>query len=202
MPDQSRSALSMRKITHVYSDPLDMVWIHAARQMGMRIERSDEMNASWDGQGVLTIGTPESLDSDDCLAQIILHEACHALCEGPESITKPDWGLESFNPEKKVNEHACLRLQAALADRYGLRDFFAATTVFRNYYDRIPDDPMADDGDPAVAIAAAAWEAACNGPWAEPLDSALRLTREMADLMQGVTDAGSLWHRAAPCPDP
>ena len=107
------------------------------------------MNASWNGAGVLTIGTPETLDPDDSLAQMILHETCHALCEGPESLQKMDWGLDNSSPAKRVHEHACLRLQAALADQYGLRAFFAATTMFRAYYDRLPSEPLAPSDDPA-----------------------------------------------------
>jgi len=185
----------VRKILQTYHDPVELIWLHAAARMGMQIVRSAEVNASWDGQSVLTIGTPETLDPDDSLAQMILHEACHALCEGPESLRKPDWGLESFNPAKKVREHACLRLQAAFADRYGMRSFFAATTVFRRYYDRLPADPLADDGDPAVEIAREALTLANAGPWSEPLDDALRRTAMIAEIMDDIASTDSLWHR-------
>ena len=57
----------MRTIHKTYTDPLELIWIHAAAQLGMRLERSPEVNASWDGNGVLTIGTPETLDADDSL---------------------------------------------------------------------------------------------------------------------------------------
>jgi hypothetical protein len=141
----------MRPITKTYDDPLNLIWLHAAAHMGMRVERSPEVNASWDGAGVLTIGTPETLDPDDSLAQMILHETCHALVEGPESLTQLDWGLPNMGRENRVHEHACLRLQAALADQVGMRQFFAATTMFRAYYDALPADPLAargDNGDP------------------------------------------------------
>jgi len=184
----------VRKISQSYRDPVELIWLHAAARMGMQIVRSAEVNASWDGKSVLTVGTPETLDPDDSLAQMILHEACHALCEGPESLSKSDWGLESFNPEKKVREHACLRLQAAFADRYGMRSFFASTTVFRRYYDKLPANPLADDGDPAVEIARDAWDRANAGPWAEPLDEALRRTALIASAVDGVAGADSIWH--------
>ena len=57
----------MRKIEKTYADPLALVWIHAAAQMGIRIERSAEVNASWNGAGVFTIGTPETLEADAVL---------------------------------------------------------------------------------------------------------------------------------------
>jgi hypothetical protein len=183
----------VRKIEKTYDDPLSLVWIHAAKRMGMRIERSAEVNASWNGDGVLTIGAPETLDPDDCLAQMILHEICHALCEGPESLHRMDWGLDNSNPAKKVHEHACLRLQAALADQYGMRSFFAATTMFRTYYDRLPAEPLAGD-DPAIAQAKAGWERAHDGPWAAALLEALDRTAQIARALHGFTTDDSLWH--------
>lgn len=185
----------VRKIDKTYCDPLEIIWIDAAARMGMRVQRSSEVNASWDGCGTLTIGTAETLDPDDCAAQMILHEICHALCEGPECVTKPDWGLDNSDPAKRVHEHACLRLQAALADQYQMRSFFASTTFFRSYYDRLPDDPLVDGSDPAIAIAKVAWVRAQQGPWAEPLNDALRRSAMIARTLEGLTTAESIWHQ-------
>ena len=182
----------MRKITQHYEDPASLVWRHAAERMGMRVVRSAEVNASWDGAGTLTVGTPDTLDPDDCLPQMILHETCHALCDGPESLGKLDWGL-SNEPDAKVHEHACLRLQAALADQHGMRAFFAATPVFRAYYDALPPSPLAECDDPAVTLARAGWERAQHGPWAEPLADALRRTAHLADAVRDIAPPGSLW---------
>lgn len=193
-PREPQTSIPVRKIEKTYADPLTLVWIHAAAQMGIRIERSAEVNASWNGDGVLTIGTPDTLDPDDSLAQMILHEVCHALCEGPESLQKPDWGLDNFNPAKRVHEHACLRLQAALADQVGLRAFFASTTMFRSYYDRLPADPLAPGDDPSIEMARAAWELAQHGPWAAPLRETLVRTAQIARALHGVTTEDSLWH--------
>lgn len=184
----------VRKIEKTYADPLSLVWIHAAQRMGMRIERSAEVNASWNGGGVLTIGTPETLDPDDCLAQMILHEVCHALCEGPESLLRPDWGLDNSDPAKRVHEHACLRLQAALADQVGMRSFFAATTMFRSYYDGLPAAPLAAGDDPAIPLAKVGWERAHDGPWGDALFEALDRTAQIARALRGVTTDDSLWH--------
>lgn len=184
----------MRKITKTYCDPLDLVWLHAARQMGMRVERSAEVNASWDGAGVLTIGTSETLDPDDSLAQMILHETCHALVEGPACLTQLDWGLSNTDPAKRVHEHAALRLQAALADQVGMRAFFASTTMFRAYYDQLPQEPLAPGDDPAIEMAQAAWQRAKEGPWSKPLDEALSRTAQIAQALEGATPDESLWH--------
>ncbi|MFN9719811.1 MAG: hypothetical protein ACK58L_14015 [Planctomycetota bacterium] len=162
----------------------------------MSIDRSTEVNASWDGRHTLTIGTPDTLDADDCLAQIILHEACHALIEGPDSLRKPDWGLESLNPQKKVHEHACLRLQAVLADRHGMRHFFASTTVFRRYYDQIPQDALSPSGDPAVELARAAINRPESGEWLRILDHAIHRTSLIARAVNDIADADSLWSSA------
>ena len=183
----------VRSISRAYADPVDLIWIHAAMQLGMQVQRSHEVNASWDGRQTLTIGTAETLDADDCLAQMILHEICHALCEGPESLTKPDWGLESFDSSKRIHEHACLRLQAALADRFGLRQFFASTTMFRRYYDHLPPDPLATDGDPAVAMARLALRRATDSRWLETIEAAMAATLEIRRIVENLSPPDSLW---------
>lgn len=184
----------MRSIHHTYDDPLSLVWVYAAEQMGMRVERSAEVNASWNGAGVLTIGTLETLDPDDSLAQMILHETCHALVEGPECLTKLDWGLPNHDRANQFHEHACLRLQAALADQIGLRAFFASTTMFRNYYDALPNDPLADGDDMAIPLAQVGWQRAKQGPWAAAINEALQRTAQIARALDGITTPTSLWH--------
>ena len=125
---------------------------------------------------------------------MILHELCHLLVEGPEAITLPDWGLEN-DPSKVVHEHATLRLQAALADTVGLRRFIAATTVFRKYYDRLPEGPLDGDGDPAIDMARIAWQRSRMPAWAAPLDRALRMTAEIARTLREIAPPESLWSR-------
>ncbi|MGB0679816.1 MAG: YkgJ family cysteine cluster protein, partial [Polyangiales bacterium] len=75
----------MRVVQSCYRDPLDLIWLRAAQACGLSIARSDAAFASYDGQGVLRLGTAASLDADDCLAQMILHELCHGWVEGPEA---------------------------------------------------------------------------------------------------------------------
>lgn len=183
----------MRRTQHTYHDPLDTIWLNAAAAMGMRIERDAEVFASWDGSGVLRIGIPETLDPDDCLAQMILHEACHGLIEGPDSFSLPDWGLQIDNPAHRIREHACLRLQAALTTPFGLRNFLAATTTFRRYYDQLPENPLKEDSDPAVAIALSGFQRATTGPWAQPISTALELTSRIAQIVLPFATANSLW---------
>ena len=183
----------MRKVTHKYQDPMDVIWLHAAAAMGMRVERDSEVFASWDGQGTLRIGTQHTLDPDDSLAQMILHETCHALVEGPDAFHKADWGLDITDASQRVHEEACLRLQAALTQPYGLRAFFAAITNFRKYYDALPESPMADTDDPAVALALPGFERAINGPWSEPLAAALSATAQIAGVLKPFVADGDLW---------
>ena len=186
----------MRTIQSYYCDPLELIWTETARKLGMTVERDSTVFASWGGCGVLKIGVPESLDADDSLAQMIFHEICHALVEGPEAFHKPDWGLQIDNPAHRVREHACLRLQAALAGPFGLRELLAATTNFRKYYDALSDDPLHDDNDPAAQIARCGWDRAKTGTWATPLQDALRMTALIAAAVTAVAPADSLWARA------
>jgi hypothetical protein len=183
----------MREINFVYEDPLSVIWLSLASKLGMTVRRDEECFAAWDGAGTLTIGADRTLDADDSLAQMIFHELCHALTEGPESLMKPDWGLENDEPDHIVREHACLHLQAALAGQYGLRIFFATTTDFRAYYDALPTDPLADNSCAATRIAREAWKQATEGPWSQPLAQALRQTAAIAAIVQPTAAISSLW---------
>ena len=87
--------MSERVVSTRYDDPLDLIWLKAARDLGMRVERSAEVYASWDGDQTLSLSAPRGLDADDSLAQLIFHEICHALVAGPEGVRKPDWGLDN-----------------------------------------------------------------------------------------------------------
>jgi hypothetical protein len=185
----------VRDVQTVYQDPLEVLWVETARQLGMTIERDNSVFASWNGRGVMTIGVSESLDPDDSLAQMIFHEICHGLVEGPEAFDKPDWGLQIDNPAHRVREHACLRLQAALADRHGLRELLAATTNFRKYYDTLSEDPLDSNNDPAAQIARQGWDRAANGAWSGPLNHALRMTAQIAAAVSSVAPQDSLWSR-------
>src|SRR5690606_22717231 len=144
---------AVRRVTHRYLDPLDQIWLEAAARIGLAVERSDEVYAATDGQRTLHIGAPPTLDPDDCLAQMIFHELCHSLIEGPDAFARPDWGLDNTGDRDVPREHACLRLQAHLAGRVGLRRFFAPTTDFRAFYDRLPADPLSPRRAPDVVAA-------------------------------------------------
>ena len=105
-----------RQIDAWYEDPLSLIWRSCAQGLGWRVERSAEVYASWDGRGTLRISDQAGMDPDDSVAQLILHEICHALVEGPAGLALPDWGLENVDSRDLVREFACHRLQAALAD--------------------------------------------------------------------------------------
>lgn len=183
----------MRTITSSYGDPVDLIWIATTERLGFQMITTPSCFASYDGKGTIALSTPDELDPDDCVAQMLFHELCHALIAGPGAEKLVDWGLEQ---DSVVEEHACHRVQAALADRHGLRGFFAVTTDWRPYWDALPADPLADDGDPAVAIARDAFERATAGPWAGALDGALCATAQIAAIVSPYAGAGSLW--AAP----
>lgn len=171
-----------RRPQHTYLDPLDAIWLTVADRIGFRVERSAEVYASTDGKGVMTIGDPTTLDPDDCLAQMILHELCHSLIEGTESLAVPDFGLDNETERDLVREHACLRLQAWLTEKHGLRRVLAPTTDFRSYYDELPEDPLADDGDPAVVLARAGAARSNAAPWAPHLGEGLEATARILEV--------------------
>jgi hypothetical protein len=163
-----------RTITARYDDPLDVVWLETARRLGFTVVRRGDVYASYDGKGTLALSEPGALDPDDNVAQMVFHELCHALVQGPESVHQVDWGL-SVEGLDALEEHATHRVQAALADRHGLRGFFGVTTDWRPYYDALPADPLSGD-DEAVPLAREAFLRATEGPWAAALDEALAAT--------------------------
>lgn len=175
-----------------YRDPVDEIWRAAASRLGMVVARSDEVFASWDGQRTLTISEPSGFDPDDCLAQMIFHEICHALVEGPSAHRLPDWGLENIDDRDILREYACHRLQAALSDPYGLRAVLAPTTVHRTYYDALPADPLGPCDDPALVPARAGWRRATQGPWAAAIAQALEATADIADVLRRISSDGLL----------
>ncbi|MBT8453855.1 MAG: hypothetical protein KJO40_17960 [Deltaproteobacteria bacterium] len=160
----------------IYLDPLDAIWLTVADRIGFRVIRSAEVYASTDGEGVMTIGAPSTLDADDCLAQMILHELCHSLIEGEGSLGVPDFGLDNETARDVSREHACLRLQAWLTDRHGLREALAPTTEFRLYYDELPEDPFGGEFDPATERAKQGAVRSTKAPWAPHLENGLAAT--------------------------
>jgi len=182
-----------------YLDPLDAVWLTTAQRVGFRVERSAEVYASTDGSGVMIIGDPGTLDPDDCLAQMILHELCHSLVEGHASLEVPDFGLDNESERDQVREHACLRLQAWLTGEHGLRKALAPTTDFRPYYDGLPEDPLGDLGDPACASARQGAARSREAPWAPHLEQALEATATILRAAQRLgardpaSDAPPIW---------
>ena len=199
----------MRTLAHHYTDPTDLIWLAAAAELGMHVQRSSEVFAAWDGAGTLTLSTPEHFDPDDSLAQLILHEICHALVEGPEKFDVIDWGLDNWTDKDAVREHACIRMQAALLKPHGLRWVLAPTTDYRPYYDALPEDPLLDapqldtpelnaPSDPALRPARMGYQRASDGPWASALQRALRATAQLAEVTARFAPADSVWRRFEP----
>ncbi len=191
----------MRSIDHRYEDPLSRVWLTAAERIGLRVVRSPDAYASTDGRGTMVIGDEASLDADDSLAQMIFHELCHSLVQGEGAFARPDWGMDNVSDVDVWREHACLRLQAHLAARHGLRGLFAPTTDFRAFWDALPADPFADRSDPSVAAAIRGLHRADLPPWSPALGDALAATARIAAAV-GRAEPPSLWSTIAPPPAP
>ncbi|HCH64141.1 MAG: hypothetical protein CL927_11180 [Deltaproteobacteria bacterium] len=183
-----------RAVTRTYLDPVDEIWLQTAHRLGMRVARSDEVFASWDGSGVLTLSRPRGFDPDDCLAQMILHELAHALVQGPHDWSATDWGLHNADDRDLAAEYAAQRVQAALAAPHGLRRFMGVTTQWRAYYDALPEDPLEGPAsDPAVRLARAGFMRSRRPPWRETIDAALGATAAVARVLQPFARPDSLW---------
>jgi hypothetical protein len=180
-----------RTPSHHYQDPLALVWRRCAEALGFGVALSAEVYASSDGLGRILLGTATTLDADDNPGQMLLHELCHALVQGPKALALPDWGLDNTSDRDVWCEHACLRLQAWLTARWGLRDFMAPTTDFRlSFWERLPEDPFAPVPGEPVATGRASIQAARKAayqasqpPWVGPLTRALAATRALAEAV-------------------
>ena len=183
-----------RNPLHSYLDPLDAIWLTVANRIGFRVERSPEVYASTDGCGVMTIGDASTLDADDCLAQMILHELCHSLIEGAQSLHLPDFGLDNVSERDVVREHACLRLQALLTGAYGLRGVLAPTTDFRSFYDALPDDPLGSGDGLETKLAGAGADRSREAPWSPHLQAGLEATARVIEAAKrlGARDPGAV----------
>lgn len=184
----------LRAMARVYRDPVDLIWLGAAGRLGWRVVRSHECYAAWDGRDTLILSDAADFDPDDSLAQMILHEICHALVEGPDKLGEVDWGLDNTSDADVVREYACHRVQAALCDPHGLRQVLAPTTDFRPYYEALGPDALAGD-DAAVGPAREGYQRAVAGPWAEIISDALRATAAVARAVAPYASPHSLWAR-------
>jgi hypothetical protein len=182
----------VRVPTHRYSDPLDEIWLACAARIGFAVARTGEAYAVTRGDGVIRVGARELLDPDDGLAQMLLHELCHALVEGEEAWTRPDWGLDNMSERDTPREEACLRLQATLLGAVGLRRVLAPTTDHRALYDALPGDALAGAGR-AVELARIAHGRAQRKPFAPHLHDALAASAVVVRAAAPFATPASLW---------
>jgi len=176
-----------RTISSHYSDPLDLVWLETARSMGLAVSRTSEAYASTDGQGGLFLSRSETMDPDDCVAQMVLHEICHWMVQGTSSVGWVDWGLDNEGTHDAEREHACLRLQAALLVPWGLRQTLAPTTDFRVFYDALPSDPFHERDSSereSIVRARAAYARRDQHPFRGHLEQALQATARIGQAIR------------------
>src|SRR5262249_6933599 len=112
--------------------------------------------------------------------QMILHEMCHALVEGERAWGRADWGLDNTGARDRPREEACLRLQAALLARYGLRRVLAPTAEQRPFYDGLGDDPLGSRDGVRSVLARLALGGAERPPFSPLLHDALAATAAIA----------------------
>ena len=176
-----------RPIHARYLDPCELIWLATAKRLGLHIRRSPLVFSATDGTGRLQLSTRSALDPDDCLAQMLLHEICHWVTNGEPTFHERDWGFALDGPVDP-REHAGLRLQAWLADQAGLRVMFGPTGSFRQYYDRIPADPLQPIDESVwearvVADAARAIERVQAPPWQPHVLDAMAATAQLRETV-------------------
>lgn len=177
-----------RPVHSRYLDPVELIWLSTARKLGLTVRRHPDVFAMTEGDGILHLGPRSSLDPDDSVLQMIFHEICHWITNGLETAQSRDWGFE-LDGGLDPREHACQRLQASLASRYGLRDMLGATGDFRQYWERLPTDPLEplDDSEwekEVLRCTHAALNRANEAPFRAPLHEALQATAAIRAAIQ------------------
>jgi hypothetical protein len=188
---------------------LDDIWLACARELDLPVQRGGDAYVHFDGH-TLHIADPQHLDADDSVAQLVLHEICHALVQGPAQRHDSDWGLDNTGAETfdEVRERAAVRLQAHLCESHGLRPHLFPTTVVRPFFEALPREPIAiaahDDG--SIALARAAATRAGKAPYARALARALHASaaalsiehhRSGAVRREGARCGDCVWRRAS-----
>ena len=201
-----------RPVGSRYLDPVEVVWYATAARLGLRVRRNPSIFSMTDGTGLLELGPKDTLDADDCTAQMIFHELCHWITNGLETFELRDWGFP-LEAELDWREHACLRLQAHLAGSVGLRQVLAPTSGFREYYDALPEDVLAPlagwpHEEKVVERAREAIARAQGEPWGGHLRAALAATAALSQTVQPFLttyrsdvegdELPSLWSRRQP----
>jgi len=184
-----------RPIMARYDDPVDLVWLALMRRLGIDVERTDAAYATYDGAGTLAVAVQEDMDPDDCLAQMLLHEVCHALVQGRRALTTLDWGLAYQEGEGLDEEYATHRLQAHFADRVGMREFFAVTTQWRPHWNQMGPEPLRGT-EVSSRLARRALENARAWGWEDAIHKALERTAAIAEALGEAAPEGSLWRGA------
>lgn len=173
---------------------IDALWIEAAKRLGIPVARDDDFGyVHWDGR-TLHLATDAELDADDTVAQLVLHEICHAITQGAarmEHLATADWGLDNTTNEDEAREYAALRLQAHLLGAFGLRDLLFPTTVVKPFYVALPGpegggaiegDSLPGPDDPSRPLARMAARLAATLPWRPVLHEALEETARLCGL--------------------
>ena len=147
------------------------------------MRRSSDAYAGYDGIEWILIGNRNSLDNDDCLAQLLFHEFCHHLTQGPGSERRRDWGLNNIDPDDDdiLRERATLRLQHSILYPYGLHEVLSPTTEYRSFYEGLGKDALANDTpgeEKALAQRGLKWLSEL--PWRPHLEAALEATATLA----------------------
>ncbi|MFT4974726.1 MAG: hypothetical protein ACI8S6_000609 [Myxococcota bacterium] len=199
VPPQHHDESYERPICSRYMDPVDVIWLATATRLRLTIRRDPDIFSMTDGTGLLALGPRSDLDPDDCLAQMFFHEVCHWITNGAETYHQRDWGFPLWGP-LDVREHASLRLQAWWSARHGLRTQLGPTGLFRQYYDRIPTDPLhpIDDTDWEAAVVKVAEDAiqrAQQGLWWQPVEAAMAAT---AAIQQAIAPFAADYHSEHP----
>jgi hypothetical protein len=139
---------------------LDAEVVAAAAEFGLRVERAAGSWVSYRAaQRAIVVAPDQELDPDDCLLQIVLHELCHWMVQGPAAVAYDDWGLDNQTADDEACEHAALMLQRTLLAPRALVDVLEPTTEFRAYYRELGFDPPTCAASTAASAGLDRWRA-------------------------------------------
>ena len=168
-----------RQLTHRYADPVDEIWLAAAKRLGLEVRRSDGAYAAYDGQGVLTLAERKRLRRRRLAGAADLPRALPRAGRGRARCVARLGPVQHRRPRSRARARVPPRCRPRSARAMACATSSRSPPITARTGTRCPAirSRRRRRGDPAIELARAAWQRARRGRVGETLHAALAATR-------------------------